>query len=146
MKRALWLGGLALHCFAQAATPCTGIDQSLSASQRRDYAAAIEQHLNQQLGPEVQQKITTKPQDVRQVFRKGPWHIVYVYTHVSDEPFLFYTQPPHQAAAYLTAWAGSATDDEGPSIRAWVRKNAPGIPSSLASCFAWKVTTARDVQ
>ena len=146
VKQALAMAGLAIHACASAATPCTGIDRSLSAAQQRNYAVAIEQHLNQQLGPEVQQKITTAPQDIRQVFRLGTWHIVYVHTHVSDEPFLFYPQPPDKATAYVTAWAGSAASDEAPSIRAWLRKNAPGIPPKLARCFAWQVTAARDVQ
>ncbi len=146
MRGALVVACLACHAFASAASPCTGIDRSLSATQQSDYAVAIERHLNQQLGPEVQQKITTAPQDIRQVFRLGTWHIVYVHTHVSDEPFLFYPQAPDKAAAYLTAWAGGATSDEAPRIRAWLYKNAPGIPKPLARCFAWQVTAVRDVQ
>ena len=146
VKQALVVTGLAIHACTSAANPCSGIDRSLSPAQQRNYAVAIGQHLNQQLGPEVQQKITTAPQDIRQVFRQGWWHIVYVHTHVSDEPFLFYPLPPDKAAAYVTAWAGSAASDEAPSIRAWLRKNAPGIPPALARCFAWQVTAARDVQ
>jgi hypothetical protein len=145
MKRALVPSVLAFKALICCATPCSGVDRTLSENDQRNFATAIERHLNKQLGPTVNEQITTSPQDVLQVFRLGAWHIVYVNTHVSDEPFLFYDRPPHKSAAYITAWAGGAATNEAPRIRNWLIKNAPGIPKKLANCFAWHVTNDRDM-
>jgi hypothetical protein len=127
------------------ANPCDGVDQTLTAQQRDAFAPAIEAHLNSQLGPVVQQRITTAASDVLKLLRVGRWHIVHVNTHVSDDPFLVYSSSPTEAKAYLVAWSGAARLDEGPSIRRWLVKEAPGIPKQLATCFAWRVTHRRDM-
>ena len=127
------------------ADPCTGVDRTLTEAQKVLYTSVIGTHLNKQLGPDVHQKITLTTADVFQQFRVGKWHIVYVNTGVSDEPFLFYDRPPSQAKAYLTAWGGGAARNEGPYIHSWLRKEAPGIPSLLANCFVYHITQDRDM-
>ncbi len=125
-------------------SPCAGVDRRLSDAQRHSLVPALERHLNNQLGQELGQVIRLSAEDVFKSFRVGKWHIVYLNSHVSDEPFLFYSSAPSQAERYITAWAGAATSDEGPAIYAWVRHEAPGIPKKLASCFAWYVTKSGD--
>lgn len=145
MRNALAIVALS-SCLAGAnANPCTGIDRTLTQEQKATYAPAIEGHLNKQLGPDVSQHIAISSTDVLQQFRLGQWRIVYVNTHVSDEPFLVYSSIPNQAQSYITAWAGAAATNEGPSIRSWLIKQAPGIPKKLAGCFAWHVTQDRDM-
>jgi hypothetical protein len=68
--------------------------------------------------------------------------IFFVETHVSDEPFLFYSGDP-LANRYVTIWSGAARIDEEQDIYDWVIVNAPGIPVELAKCFAWHVTKGR---
>lgn len=145
MKKALITCLLASAPLLSHATPCSGVDRTLSEAQRRAFAPAIERHLNRQLGPQVQTPITTAPQDILQVFRVGRWHIVYVDTHVSDEPFLFYAHAPDRSSAYLTSWAGAAPSDDGPPIRRWLSRQVPGMPQTLVKCFAWHVTVDRDM-
>jgi hypothetical protein len=126
------------------ASPCTGIEQVLTQTQKVAFLPSIERHLNNQLGKGLGQSISMSPEDIFQVFRVGKWHIVYVNSHVSDEPYLFYNSAPDAAERYLTAWAGGATMDEGAEIYAWTLREAPGIPHKLASCFSWHVTMDRE--
>ncbi len=95
------------------------------------------------LAPEIAKQLNVKSVDVLQSFQLGSWQIIYVDTHESDEPFLFYSGDP-LIRRYVTMWSGAACMDEEPEIRAWTLKNAPGIPRRLASCFAWHVTKSRD--
>lgn len=143
MKKTIITTLLICHVIAGKANPCTGVDRSLSANQRENFSPAIEQHLNNQLG--LKEHISIEPQDVLQVFRLGHWHIVYVGTHVSDEPYLFYAHEPQKSSSYMTIWAGAAMSDEAPEIRRWLIKNASGIPGKLAKCFAWHVSKNRDM-
>lgn len=138
--------GLMLLVFSGKAicAPCSGVDRRLSDAQRQMLVPALERHLNKQLGQELGQVIHLAAEDVFKSFRVGKWHIIYLNSHVSDEPFLFYRSAPDQAEAYITAWAGAAASDEGDAIYTWVRREVPGIPKNLAACFAWYVTAARD--
>jgi len=95
------------------------------------------------LAPEIAKQLNVTSVDVLQSFTLGSWQIIYVNTHESDEPFLFYSGDPLKTR-YVTMWSGAAGMDEEQEIRAWTLKNAPGIPRRLASCFAWHVTKARD--
>lgn len=113
------------------ASPCTGIDRTLTDAQKRAWAPVIARQLH------------VANVDVLQVFRDGDWRVIDVDTHVSDNGYLFYrSDPPH--GTYVTTWAGMATEDEEASIGQWVRQNVPGIPEPLAQCFAWHVTKDRD--
>jgi len=128
---------------AVIASPCAGIDRSLSETRKEQLAPVISTHLNSQLAPGIAGRINLKTSDVLQSFRYGKWHIVYVNTHLTDEPFLFYQSDPVQSRSYITIWAGAATRNEEDAIRQWVRTNAPSIPNKLSNCFAWHVTKDR---
>jgi hypothetical protein len=116
---------------AASASPCTGIDRTLTNAQKQAWAPVIAKQLH------------VERVDVLQVFRDGDWRVIYVDTHVSDNGFLFYRNDP-QRGKYLTTWAGMAMQDEEASINQWALQNVPGIPAQLATCFAWHVTQDRD--
>lgn len=122
-----WLLGGALH-----ASPCTGIDRTLTDAQKHAWAPAIAHQLH------------VANVDVLQVFRAGEWRVIYVDTHVSDNGFLFYRNDPLHRT-YVKTWAGAAMKDEEASIGQWVQQNVHGIPAQLAACFAWHVTQDRDM-
>lgn len=113
-------------------SPCVGVDRSLTESHKAELASAIAK----------QGKL--KSVDVLQSFKFGGWSVIYVNTHISDEPYLFYSSNPVMAKRHVTAWSGAATIFETTDIERWVLQNAPGIPPRLASCFAWHVTLNRD--
>jgi hypothetical protein len=126
---------LALALFVPAvahATPCDGVDRTLSDARKS------------QLAPVIARQMKIESADILQSYKYAGWYIIYVNTHVSDEAFLFFGGDPLQSK-YLTAWGGAAAVFEGPQIRRWVFKNAKGIPTKLASCFAWHVTKDRDL-
>lgn len=114
------------------ATPCKGVERQLIKNPAPRLASAIAQQLQ------------VKAVDVLQRYRYAGWSIVYVDTHVSDQPYLFYSGDPIQAKHPVTLWSGAATLFETSDIEQWVLQNAPGIPKTLASCFAWHVTLNRD--
>ena len=114
------------------ATPCDGVGRGLTANRKAKLATAIKKQLE------------LKSVDVLQSFQKEGWTIVYVDTHISDEPYLFYASDPIQALHPVTQWSGAAMIFETSAIEHWVFDNAPGIPQSLASCFAWEVTLNHD--
>ncbi len=113
---------------ASAATPCTGVDRSLTSQQK----SAVT--------PEIAKQLKARNVDVLQSLRVGGWSIFYVDTHQSDEVYVFYVKDPRHSR-YITLWSGAARLDEGQEIMSWTLKNAPGIPRNLASCFAWHVTS-----
>lgn len=117
---------------AVAETPCAGVDRRLPEAERPalERAVAAEMEL-----PQVK---------LLQSYRHKGWHILYVNTLRTDEAFLFYRRDPPRGRI-LARWGGAARMDEGPEIRRWVRRNVPGIPARLATCFAWHVTRDRDM-
>ena len=139
MKHA-WFSVLLAVVSHACADPCSGVDRSLSAAERDLLAPVIEAHLKAQLDPRVSATVRVDPLDVLDVFRVGSWRVVHVNDHATDDPYLVYSESPSRSARYVTAWAGGARADEGLEINKWVLSNAPGIPSALASCFAWYVT------
>ncbi len=116
---------------AWAASPCDGVNRSLT----KERKAALAPVIAKQLGVERV--------DVLQSFRTGEWSIILVETYQSDEPFVFYAHDP-ATSRYITLWSGAARTDEEKEIREWTLKNAPAIPSHLARCFAWHVTKDHD--
>jgi hypothetical protein len=117
---------------AATASPCTGIDRTLTDAQKHAWAPVIATQLH------------VANVDVLQVFRDGDWRVIYVDTHVSDNGFLFYRNDPLHGT-YVNTWAGAAMKDEEASIGQWVQQNVPGIPTRLTKCFAWHVTQDRDM-
>ena len=59
------------------------------------------------LAPEIAKQLNVKSVDVLQSFKLGSWQIIYVNTHESDEPFLFYSGDPLKTR-YVTMWSGAA--------------------------------------
>lgn len=128
---------LALLCWVvvlplSAGTPCSTIDRTLTVAQKQAWA------------PSMAKQLQVTDVDVLQVFRQDNWRVIYVDTHRSDNGFLFYRDDPRHSR-YVTVWAGSAEAGEQASIEQWVRAHVPGIPSTLAQCFAWHVTQHRDM-
>ena len=122
--------GVATPRFAWSASPCDGVDRTLTDKDKAAWAHEIARQLHAQ-------KV-----DLLQSFRSEGWTIVYVDSHEADEVFLFYSRDPLHSP-YVTMWSGAAARNEEQSIRAWTLKNAPGIPQKLAGCFAWYVTNGR---
>lgn len=126
---ALALASLAAN--ATPATPCDGVSRQLTAADKAAWSAPVAQQLG------------VARVEVLQSFAFGGWRIVYVNTFETDEAFLFYHGDPRHTH-YLTFWAGAAGEDETADTRRWVLQQAPGIPPTLAACFAWHVTQHRD--
>ncbi len=122
---------LALLSGCLAATPCAGVDRSLTSPQRTAYARAVAADLH------------VGTVEVLQSFRFADWRILYVQTGNSDETFFFFAGDP-AARPFLTRWSGGAAPGEQAAIEAWTRSHAAGIPAPLAACFAWHVTNDRD--
>jgi len=99
---------------AWAASPCSGVDHSLTT--KRSVA----------LAPEIAKQLHVPIVDVLQSFRFGGWSIIYVNTHQSDEVFLFYAHDPLRDH-YVTLWSGAARIDEGQWIKEWVGKMPMGF-------------------
>ncbi|MBY0578942.1 MAG: hypothetical protein K2P57_07850, partial [Burkholderiales bacterium] len=115
-----------------SASPCDGVDRSLSGKRKLV------------LAPKIAKELHVSSVDVLQSFKSHGWSIIYIDTHVSDETFLFYKKDP-LTSHYVTLWGGAATIYEEQQIKEWVLKNAPKIPLKLANCFAWHVTHDRDM-
>jgi len=113
------------------ASPCDGVDRSLSNARKA------------QLAPHLARQLKVQSVDVLQSFRYLNGYIIYVDTHVSDETFLFFAADPLKSR-YLALWAGGAAASEESEIERWVRQNARGLSQKLAACFAFHVTKDRD--
>lgn len=125
MRQCLWL--ILAVSPVWAASPCDGVDRSLTNERKAALAPAIAGQLK------------AKRVNVLQSFRYGKWSIIYVDNHQWDNGFLFYSGAP-QRSHYITVWGGVALPNEEREIRKWTLKNAAGIPPRLAGCFAWHVT------
>jgi len=110
-----------------SASPCDGIDRSLTRERKINLAPVIARQLHAQ-------KL-----HILGSFRSNNWNIILVRTYVEEDVFLFYADDP-KTNGYVTKWGGVALDTEEQEVRDWTVKNAPGIPPPLAGCFAWAVT------
>lgn len=117
---------------AATASPCDGVDRSLTDARKRE------------LAPVIAKQIKVRSVDVLQSYRNDKWHIIYVKTHVTDNAFIFFKSDPVKSQ-YLVAWGGKADPDEEADIAKWIKAKAKGIPQKLATCFAWHVTNDRDM-
>lgn len=115
----------ALHVHAQ--NECAGVDTTLTRNR------------SDALAPVVAKQLGAKQVKISQSFSFGDWSILYASTGEADDVYVFYVGDPMQKR-YVTLWGGVAMDNEEEEIRAWTLKNAPGIPRTLAQCFAWHVT------
>ena len=110
------------------AAPCQGVDRRLNARHKTRLEAALARQFDL---PKVQ---------VFDTFRQGRWWIVYADASRSDTPYLIYSGNPIDGIRPMAVWSGAATIFETDEIAQWTRDQAPGIPPSLANCFAWHVT------
>lgn len=113
------------------ASPCDGVDRTLTA----EHKAA--------LAPVISEQLRLPKVEILQSFKSGTWSILYVDTFTSDETFLFFPDDP-LSTHYIASWSGGATSLEEDDIRAWTKKNSRGIPENLAACFAYHVARDRD--
>jgi len=113
------------------AAPCDKVSRELTNSQKDEWSSSIARQL------------AVESVSVRQAFGFQGWKIVYVETPNSDPPFLFYRGNP-AGTKFVTMWSGAAGANEEGGILAWTTRHVHGIPSTLAKCFAWHVTQARD--
>jgi hypothetical protein len=114
----------------RAQNACSGVDRTLPSERAKS------------LGPFIAKQLDAKQAEVSQSFRFGGWSILYVSTGEADDAYVFYSGDPTRNK-FVTLWGGVALEDEEREIRAWTLKNAPGIPLTLAKCFAWHVTRER---
>ena len=112
------------------ARPCVGVDQTLSVAMKAKFALAIAKTEG------------VKKLEVLAAFRFKAWRILYVSHVQSENNFLFYAGDP-STSPRQGSWSGGASIFETEDIQKWLNKNIAGIPSQLASCFAWHVTLNR---
>lgn len=111
----------------RAQNACSGVDRTLSSERAK------------LLGPFIAKQLDAKKAEISQSLRFGGWTILYVSTGEADDAYVFYSGDPTRNR-FVTLWGGVALESEEGEIRTWTLKNAPGIPLTLAKCFAWHVT------
>lgn len=132
--------GAAQVTIAGETSPCEGMIKNLSEKNKADLEDAIAKQLN---SPE---KVKVSSVALRRVLASHNWSIIHVAPPRAEDVVLFYAGNP-LTSRYVTVWAttmwaDAMFNDDEPKIKAWVLKNAPGIPPKLASCFAWYVKNA----
>ena len=105
-------------------SPCDKVAFSPSSTQKADFSTAVATQLQ------------SESVKILHSYRLGNWYLFYVHTRIGDEDFVFYRGDPpnHQ---YTALWSGTAANNEQSELRNWARMNAPGLPESLAKCFAF---------
>jgi hypothetical protein len=127
-----------LPVLASAASPCDGVDRRLTNEQKTSWAPVVVRRLAKEF-----KEVPVKNVDLLQSFSLDGWRIIYGQPDRSEPIFLFYAGDPLKGR-YVTWWAGAAMVSEEKEMVDWTFKNAPGIPTKLARCFAWHVTNDRD--
>jgi hypothetical protein len=109
-------------------SPCDKVAFSLTSTQKTDFSKAVAAQLQ------------SESVKILHSYRLGNWYLFYVNTRAADEDFVFYRGDPpnHQ---YTALWSGAGAGTEQSELRNWARMNAPGIPESLAKCFAFSAAT-----
>lgn len=110
---------LMLVASSASATPCDGVDRSLSESRKSQLASIISTKLN------------VEPVDILQSYRYLNWHVVYINNHGANKGILYFHDESKQST-YLTIWGGNEMR-EGKKV---VLSNANIIPSKLVGCIA----------
>jgi len=112
-------------------TPCSKVDRLLKPEFKEQLSSALSKE-NESKSPRIYS-----------LFSYKGWFIVYTDVGGGDEPYLFFSENPVKGKHSITAWSGAAMIFETDEILKWVKSNSPGIPQSLAECFAWHVTLNR---
>jgi hypothetical protein len=105
------------------ASPCDRVLLRLTATQKSNLSATVATQLE------------TASAKILRSYRLGNWYLFYLETQAADRDFVFFRGEPssHQ---YVALWSSGAGNTQQPELRTWARLHAPGIPETLASCFA----------
>jgi hypothetical protein len=119
--------GLLLMMLDATAAPCDGV------------SSALTEERSAELAPVIAGQLHINKARIVGLLRYAGWYIIHAETPASDPPFLFFNGDPIHHT-YVALWSGGAKVGEGSNIERWALKNAKGIPTQLASCFAYQVT------
>jgi hypothetical protein len=127
-----------LFAISLLAAPASGV-----AAPTQDRCEEVDRRLPEReqsaLNIAVSRQLHQPGSTVLRSFRLRRWRILFVQPPQLDPAFLFFRGRP-DAASYVTLWAGSAAPGEEREVRAWITRNAQGIPPALAECFVGSVT------
>ena len=112
------------------ASPCDRVAKTLTLAQRAGLSAAVAGQLQ-----------ATSAKNLR-IYQLGNWRLVYVDAPGADEAILFFRGDPLNRQ-YVALWSGEGAKTKQSELRSWARMNAPGIPETLAKCFAWTADSRR---
>lgn len=114
---------------ALAGERCEGVDQTLTAALKQEYARLV--------AADIRGKV--KPSDIKVLafMREAPWSVAYVSTPVSDDGYFFFKEEQGAKRA-KDVWGGMAEASERPELIQWATKL--GAPEKLARCFALHAT------
>ncbi|MDD2686288.1 MAG: hypothetical protein PHY62_09045 [Gallionella sp.] len=113
------------------ASPCDGVDFSLSEERKT------------RLAPIIAQQHGAEAVEILKSYSYRSWHIFFVNRYVADDMYFFFRSDPSQSK-YLSTWSGDTSHTNEQELKQYVIKKAKGIPSELAGCFAWRVTHGMD--
>lgn len=116
---------------ALAASPCKGVDTTLTEQRKSDYAALIADALDQDIMPS---KVS-----VMDFMQSGTWAVVYAEVPVADPGYFFFDFSSGKAE-FKDVWGGIAEKSEAAEIAKWARDL--GTNKTIASCFADTVAVA----
>ncbi|MDD5299330.1 MAG: hypothetical protein PHD65_02430 [Gallionella sp.] len=117
----LFLSLTSLVTCTALASPCDGVDTSLSESRKNQLASVIPKKFN------------IESTEILQSYQYLHWHVIYINNHGNDKGFLYFYDNPMQNI-YLTVWDGSVTNEES-EIKKFILSNAKIIPSKLRVCI-----------
>ena len=83
--------------------------------------------------------LKSKSAEIIEYMQVGTWRVIWVDTPDSEPGVFFFPEDPLKTK-YVTVFGGAAVYGEEKEVIAWATKNANGIPSNLAACFAWRVS------
>ena len=111
-------------CFS---APCDRVERSINKSESESVAKVMAAELKSEAA------------EVFDYMRVGKWRIVWIDTFDS-EPGVFFFKGNPTKTKYVAVWGGASGYGEEKQDIEWARSNIPGIPLSLAKCFAWRVS------
>jgi uncharacterized protein YdaL len=116
-----------LQCAIASQAPCDDVDRDFTVADSMSLAGPVSAQL---------ELPGTKPE---QSFKFESWTVLYAKSKKTDGLFLFYNKDP-LTQKYIAKWSDVSKAESPQKIANWVKKNVPGIPDPLASCFIWHVT------
>ncbi|EGO8358316.1 hypothetical protein EYW98_02000 [Escherichia coli] len=113
-----------------AKNPCEGLNGDLPAAQ----LIPLKKNIARQLNSEMEQIVEVNKIEILSFDTLHEWSVVGVATGVSDDALLIY-KGNITNTDYVALFAGAVSVDD--DMIKWINQQAPGIPDSLAQCFAW---------